>query len=174
LRAGFYHHSSHNFSDGSFGRGISLNALMIDGMLFLGDADFFGSQLRYRLRASGHLYLPGSVGSPYEPTGTFAFDPKDAGRTAWRAGLDLEVTHANLRGGCSATTASERFIPASMRATCGAMLSPGGVFFGSLGQHVFAGPFASYRMNFSHAERFGGPEFVGGLLIDFVAAENIL
>ncbi|HSD12080.1 MAG TPA: hypothetical protein VLC10_00845 [Patescibacteria group bacterium] len=173
LRIGFYHHSSHNFSDGSYGRGISLNAFMADAEPVRGAVDLFGSPLRYRLRMYGHAYLPGSVGSPYEPNGGYSFDPKDGGRTAWRAGLNLDVAHANLRGGCSAATASERFLPASMRATCQAMLSPGPRFLGALGQHVFAGPFAAYRMNFAYADRYGGGEFSGGLLIDLVAAENM-
>ncbi len=64
LRIGFYHHSSHNFSDSTYGWGIDLNAIVLDLRLCEGGAALFGEEGRYRFRFLGHGYLRGKA-SPY-------------------------------------------------------------------------------------------------------------
>ncbi|MEY4745407.1 MAG: hypothetical protein RL272_1352 [Candidatus Parcubacteria bacterium] len=170
-KVGFYHHSSHNFSDSSYGWGIDLNAFVLDLRLYEGAAPLFGDEGRYRFRFLGHGYLRGRA-SPYVLTSSASVAASDIGNTAWRGGLLFEGVHPGGLAECSVTAASDAAIPSSVTAACSLAIKIGPRFFGALGDHVYAGPFVGYSRNFSRTDAFGTDSFYGGVRVDLLFAES--
>lgn len=170
-KIGLYHHSSHNFSDASYGWGIDLNAFVLDLRLLDGRTTLFGEEGRYLLRFLGHGYLRGKA-SPYVLTAATSVGPASVGDTAWRGGLLFEGTHPGGRAECSALAASNAAVPTSLVATCSLVLTPGPRFFGTLGEHLYAGPFLGYARNFSRTAEFGTDSFYGGIRVDLLFADS--
>lgn len=170
-KVGLYHHSSHNFSDATYGWGIDLNAVVLDLRLLDGGVTLFGEEGRYRLRFLGHGYLRGKA-SPYVLTASSSIAPASIGDTAWRAGLLFEGAHPGGRADCSILAASDAAVPTSMLATCALTFTPGPRFFGTLGEHLYAGPFVGYGRNFSRLSEFGTDTFFGGIRVDLIFAES--
>jgi hypothetical protein len=167
LKIGLYHHSAHNFSDGSYGWGIDLNAVVLDLRLFRGKLDLLGDEGWYRLRFLGHAYYRDQA-TPYVLTRTTTVAAKDIGGTAWRAGLLFDGDHPLGRTECSAMLTSDAAAPTSLLVNVAVTAKLGDAFFGALGEHLFVGPFIGYGQNFSRTETFGSNAFYGGVRVDLV------
>ncbi len=170
-KVGLYHHSSHNFSDATYGWGIDLNAVVLDLRLLEGTVPLFGEDGRYRLRFLGHGYLRGKA-SPYVFTAATSVGPASVGDTSWRAGLLFDGAHPRGRTECSVLLAAAEAAPSSILANCAVMLTPGPRFFGTFGEHLYAGPFVGYGRNFSRTSEFGTDAFYGGIRVDLLFAES--
>lgn len=171
-KIGLYHHSAHNFSDGRYGWGINLNALVLDVLVLDGKVDLFGDAGRYRLNFLGHWYTSGSA-SPYRLTEATVIAPSDIGATLWRAGLVFEATHPAGTAECALDVkGSGDGVPASANVTCAVLFTPGSRFLGELGKHVYAGPFINYGINFTRADEFGRHAAFGGIRADLLFADT--
>lgn len=171
VRVGLYHHSSHNFSDGSLGFGIDLNSLVIDADLWRGEGAPWGGEGEWRLRFLGHWYWTGRA-SPYVYTRATDVERTAIGRMQWRAGPIMEVRHAFGRAECAAHVTGDAAAPTSLFAECTGLFRLGSAFFGTLGDHLFAGPFLRFGQNFSRTDEFGSTAFLGGLRVDLLFSEQ--
>lgn len=167
LKVGLYHHSAHNFSDGDYGWGIDLNAVVLDLRLFHGKAELFGDDGRYKLRFLGHAYYRDQA-TPYVLTSTTNVSAKDIGSTRWRGSLLFDGDHPRGRAEGSLSLLGSDGAPTSVAVNLSVTAKLGDGFFGALGEHLSVGPFISYGQNFSRIEEFGSNAFVGGLRIDLL------
>ena len=167
LKVGLYHHSAHNFSDGNYGWGLDLNAVVLDLRLFRGETDLFGGRGRYRLRFLGHAYYRDQAPA-HVFTETTTVAAKDIGRTSWRAGLLFDGEHPRGRASCSALLASDGAVPTSVLVDLAVTFKLGDGFFGALGEHVLVGPFLGYGQNFTRLDAFGSNAFYGGVRVDLL------
>ncbi|HTK03954.1 MAG TPA: hypothetical protein VL500_00035 [Candidatus Eisenbacteria bacterium] len=167
LKVGLYHHSAHNFSDADYGWGIDLNAVVLDLRILHGQATFLDGTGEYRLRFLGHGYYRDQA-SAYVLTSTSSVAAADIGGTAWRAGLLFDGDHPAGRTECSALVASDGAAPSSLTVNLSLTAKLGGDFFGTLGEHLYAGPFIGYGQNFSRTAEFGSNTFYGGIRVDLV------
>lgn len=171
LKVGLYHHSAHNFSDGAYGWGIDLNAVVLDLRLLHGGAELFGEKGTYRLRFLGHAYYRGQA-SAYVLTPTTTVAARDIGGTAWRAGLLFDGDHPQGRTECRALLASDGGVPSSLLVDLAVTFRLGDGFFGALGEHLLVGPFVGYGQNFSRTEEFGTNVWYGGVRVDLLFTER--
>lgn len=172
FRVGLYHHSSHNFSDATYGWGTDLNAVVIDADLFEGKFSLGGEEGAYRLHPLSHWYWKGRAPS-YLVTRRTEVVPVTIASTQWRGGLDIEAVHSMGRSECGVIFLSPEVIPSSMSATCAATFALDDKFFGAFGEHLFVGPFLSYGQNFGRISEFGRNAFYGGLQIDLVFVDTV-
>ena len=172
VKVGIYHHSSHNFSDGKFGWGINLNALVVDATLLGGTVPLFGDDASYRLRFLGHWYWSHDA-TPYVLTPATVVAASNIGSSSWRAGLRFDGTHPGGATECAVdVTGGEDGAPASARGECALLFRLGSRFFGSLGEHVYAGPFFGYGINFSRVDEFGRHTGYVGVRLDLLFADT--
>lgn len=170
LKVGLYHHSAHNFSDGAYGWGIDLNAVVLDLRLLRAKEDFWDGTGQFRLRFLGHAYYRDQAAA-YVLTRTTSIAASEIGGTSWRAGLLFDADHPRGRTECSAMLASDDGSPSSMLVNVAVTAKLGSGFFGALGEHLYAGPFLGYGQNFRRTEEFGDNVFYGGVRIDLVFVE---
>lgn len=170
LRIGLYHHSSHNFSDGQYGYGIDMNAVVIDTTLLRSDIQTLNEDGDLSLRLTGHAFYHGFA-SPYVFTQDANVLMNDIGTTLWRLGIFFDVHHPIVRAECGVEVAAQNALPTSLKVKCAGLLRIGSIL-GSFGEHLFVGPFVQYGQNFSRFEDFGVLSVDGGLRIDIRVAEE--
>lgn len=171
FRVGLYHHSAHNFARAEYGRGMSLNAVVLDLDLQRTRFVFREKPGYVAMRAVGHWYFQNN-GSPYFLTRDADVYPADVGTTLWRAGIEFEARHPWGKAECRNDVRSQRFAPASMRGECAATLAVGRQLFGVWSEHVQIGPFAAYGLNFSRQSEFGKFDYALGLRFDVIMMES--
>lgn len=172
VKVGIYHHSSHNFSDGKYGWGINLNALVVDATFVDGRFPLFGSEAEYRLRFLGHWYWSKDA-TPYVLTRSTTVNASNIGESSWRAGLRFDGTHPGGASECAVdVTGGDGGTPASARTECALTFRLGSRFFGALGDHVYVGPFFGYGMNFSRTDEFGLHAGYVGVRLDLLFADT--
>lgn len=172
VKVGLYHHSSHNFSDGKYGWGINLNALVLDATFLDGVAPLFGDDASYRLRFLGHWYWSQDA-TPYVLTRSTTVAASNIGATSWRAGLRFDATHPGGAAECEIDAFGRADgAPASARAECAVTFRLGSRFFGQLGEHVYVGPFGGYGINFSRTDEFGLHAGYVGVRVDLLFADT--
>jgi hypothetical protein len=173
FRAGFYHHSSHNFSDGSYGWGIDLDALTADALVWRDRFTAGGEPGVVQLRGNFRWFMKGRA-SPYLLTEQAAVTASDIGTTAWRLAADLELRHRDVRGDCGLAVVSPAFVPSSAQLTAAVTFRTAATFLGDLRDHLFIGPYLMLGGNFQRTETFGGVAFFAGLRLDLIVAESPL
>lgn len=170
-RFGMYHHSSHNFSSDTYGRGIDLNAIVLDGELTRGEIGVTEGG-RYRVRGVFHYYFTQN-GSPYAVTRGTDVSARRLGHTRMRGELEIGMYDAaERRAVCNATLVASRQRIASMRNSCDLLFSPGPSMFGTLGEHLLVGPYLEYVQNLTRISDFGSNAYAGGVRIRFLFAKD--
>jgi len=162
VRVGFYHHSSHNVSDRTFGGGTDMNALVVDGSWLERSFRWQEDQGRYRFRTVAYWFLKG-MSSPYYLTEDTRVYRDRIGETKWRLQLLFDASHRFGAGQCGAVLQAEEWAPASLQIQCAIGWRPGEVFLGQLGEHLLIGPFYNYRVNFARIGEFGRDAHLFGL-----------
>jgi len=171
LRFGFYHHSSHNFSDGSYGRGIDLNAFVLDGEIARGAISSIAGGM-YQLRGVAHYYFVDNA-SPYVITEDTDVSARRLGHMKTKAGLEIGMYDAaDRRATCSTMLTTTRAALASVSSRCDLLFTPGPSFFGTLGDHMMVGPYLEFHENITRTERFGKNAYAGGVRIRFLFVKD--
>jgi len=170
-RVGFYHHSSHNFSDAAYGWGIDLNAIVLDVRVLEGDLELFGETGHYRLGFLGHGYFKGRA-SPFVLTGSSSVAASQIGESSWKGGVLLDGEHPYGRTECAVFVTGDG-PPRSMTATLSLTAKLGSRFFGAFGEHFYAGPFVGYGQNFSRIDEFGSFTLYGGIRVDLLFVDTV-
>jgi len=172
VRVGFYHNSAHNFSDAEFGWGTDVNAFVADSLLLSRRFQLLGDELRLRLQADAYLMLKGKA-SPYALTAETDVLRPGIGNTAGRGSVLLLAAHPIGRADLILNVfGAEDWVPASLDATVGFGWRPGRMFLGILGEHVLAGPYLTYRRNFSQLSVFGTDSYTAGVRIELLITED--
>ncbi len=172
VRVGFYHNSAHNFSDGQFGGGTDVNALVLDSLVLSRRFRLLDDDLQLRVLADSYYMLKG-MASPYAITPQTQVLRSDIGDMRWRSSTLVQALHPlgqvqlqfSLYGG-------ENWAPASMLVTASVGYRPGKRFFGVVGDHLTAGPYVTYRRNFSRTADFGVDTYTFGLLFELTVADG--
>lgn len=171
LRVGLYHHSAHNFSLEDHGRGIDLNAIVVDAEVSEGNIAFVTGG-RYLLRTMLHYYAT-DKGSPYVFTEDTDIDASRIGNVKWRLMSEVGAyTDADMRGSCTVAVAATSSSIASFTSGCEILVSPGNQFLGVFGEHFFVGPYVRYGQNMQHVKRFGRNAMVGGIRMRLLFNES--
>jgi hypothetical protein len=172
IRVGYYHHSSHNFTDPSLGFGIVLDGIDADVRVWEDEFETDGKKGDYQVHVNGTYFL-GKRASPYLMSGTVNMPASDVGLTSWRLNVDAEVWHPIFRveGGLR-LLADGSHIPASLLLHAAASFKFLPSFAGDLSDHLLMGPYFSYGRNFSRISEFGDGSFVAGIQIVILVSEN--
>lgn len=170
--AGLYHHSSHNFSDGRYGFGTNLNSVYGNARLVHGSFGLFGRSAAYAVRAEAHVFFTRNA-TPYVLTDAARVLPGESGETAWRFSLDFDGRHPYgrthpslvLNGDGTWSMASGTIdLPVTFRL--------GDWFFGSLGEHLYLGPYGTFGWNVYETERYGTVAGSAGLRMEIVISDT--
>lgn len=166
LRVGLYHHSAHNFSDGTYGEGLELDAGMFDLRMLEGRFGLFGDDARYRLRLLGYGFFLGYA-SAHQLTPQTKLDSEGLVETRWRAALEGDIAHrfGTVRLG-TVVLGDNHGVPASLSLDVAALYHVGDRFLGPIGEHLLVGPFFSYRVNFSRISDFGRDAYSAGIQLN--------
>lgn len=168
VRLGLYHHSSHNFSDGTYGTGIDLNAWVVDAE-FWRDVIPYLAAGRYRLRLLGMYYLT-TRASPHVLTKETEVMASQIGHTKWQVGLKLDVRHPALLSECDVRTLGAPRGAASIRGDCAVTVQAGNRVFGAFGEHLYVGPYLQYGHNVTRTGEFGTAALAAGLRLNLLTA----
>jgi hypothetical protein len=169
---GFYHHSSHNFSEGKYGFGTNLNSLF--GRIRLGEwAVTLGEKLALVPHLEAHVFVSRDA-SPYLLTAGAAVPAGGSGETTWRAASTLRVRGEHVRSEFAAVANGDGLgRMASMYLDVPVMLRPGRTL-GTFGEHVYIGPYGTFGWNLYHTDVFGEIAWSAGIRADIVVADTML
>jgi hypothetical protein len=172
LRLGYYHHSSHNFNDGSFGRGIVLDGLSADVLAAKDEFEVDGSKGDYLVRVNGTYFL-NQGSSPYLLTDSSSVAVADITTTTWRIDVNAESRHPLFRSeGTARLTGGSDHVPASAQLFAAVTFRFAPSFLGELGEHLYVGPYVMFGANFSRATDFGRIASFAGIRVDLLVSEH--
>ena len=172
LRVGLYHHSYHNFSDGTYGEGLELDAGVFDLKMLDRRFSLAGDEGRCRLRLLGYGFILG-LGSAYQLTPKTMLDSEGIVGVTWRGAIDAEVTHRLGQFRFDGVVwGNDRGVPSSMRLDTSLLAHVGGRFLGPVGEHLLVGPFYSYRRNFGRISDFGRDAHSAGVLLSVLFTDD--
>lgn len=171
LRLGYYHHSSHNFNDGSLGGGIVLDGIVADVRVLADEFEADGKKGDYRVHVNGTYFL-GKRAPAYLVSGSTVVEAFNTGETAWRLNADVEVWHPLFRVEGGLRLLSPQYVPSSLLLHAAANFRFAPSFMGELGDHLFVGPYFSYGRNFSRVAEFGDGSFVAGIQVVILVSEE--
>lgn len=160
LRAGYYHHSAHNFNTGDYGHGLQMDAIMIDSQPWQTQFALLGDEVLLSMQASGYWFA-NHVAYANVPTAQTSTITIRALEPLWRGELHLRLEGPGEAAECGVRVDGHDR-PAAFVSWCAAQVSLNPIL-GAFGQLFLIGPYVEYRRNLVLIDQFGTDALVFGI-----------